>query len=79
MFCYLVTQLDDPCYSYLDFCMDHHPEKYSTAMTQCINEFTYASHCVSKNLTPGRMLENSFFIAQIIRWNNSFQNIYDML
>ena len=25
------------------------------------------------------MLQNSFLIAQIIRWNNSFQNMYDML
>ena len=47
--------------------------------TQCKIEFTYASHCVSKNLTPRRMLKTSFLIAQIIGWNNSFQNIYDML
>ena len=47
-------------------------------MTQCKIEFTYASHCVGKNLTPRRMLKNSFLIAQIIRWNNSFQNMYDM-
>ena len=48
-------------------------------MTQCKIEFTYASHCVSKNLTPRRMLKTSFLIAQISRWNNSFQNMYDML
>ena len=41
--------------------------------------FIYGSHCVSKNLTPGRMLKNSFLIAQIIHWNNSFQNMYDMI
>ena len=35
--------------------------------------------CVSKNLMPRRMLKNSFLIAQIIPWNNSFQNMYDML
>ena len=39
----------------------------------------HASHCVRKNLMPGRMLKNSFLIAQNIRWNNSFQNMYDML
>ena len=47
--------------------------------TQCKIEFTYASHSVSKNLTLRRMLKNSFLIAQIIRWNNSFQNMYDMI
>ena len=47
--------------------------------TQCKIEFTYASHCVSKNLTPRRMLKNSFLIAQIICLNNSFQNMYEML
>ena len=46
---------------------------------QCKIEFLYASHCVSKNLTPRRMLKTSFLIAQIIGWNNSFQNMYDML
>ena len=49
------------------------------SMTQCKIEFTYASHCVSKNLTPRRVLKTSFLIAQIIGWNNSFQNMYDML
>ena len=49
-------------------------------MTHCKIEFTYVSHCVSKNLTPRRMLKKtSFLIAQIIGWNNSFQNMYDML
>ena len=48
--------------------------------TQCKIEFTDASHCVSKNVTPRRMLKNCFFlIAQINRQNNSFQNMYDML
>ena len=32
-------------------------------MTQCKIEFTYASHCISKNLTPRRMLKNSFLIC----------------
>ena len=48
-------------------------------MTQCKIEFTYASHCASKNLTPRRMLKTSFLIAQIIGLNNSSQNMYDML
>ena len=43
--------------------------------TQCKIEFTYASHCVSKNLTPHRMLKTSFLIAQIIGWNNSSLNM----
>ena len=46
---------------------------------KCKIEFTYASHCVGKNLTPSRMLKKYFLIAQIVRWNNSFQNMYDML
>ena len=37
------------------------------------------SHCVSKNLTPRWMLKRSFLIATIKRWNNSFQDMYDML
>ena len=47
-------------------------------MTQCKIKFTYASNCVSKNLTPRRMLKISFLKAQIIGWNKSFQNIYEM-
>ena len=34
--------------------------------------------CVSKILTPCRMLKKSSLIAKINRWNNSFQNMYDM-
>ena len=48
-------------------------------MTHCKIEFTYVSHCVSKNLTPRRMLKKDLLIAKINRWNNSFQNMYDML
>ena len=48
-------------------------------MTHCKIEFTYAPHCVSKNLTPRRMLKTSFLTAQIIGWNNSFRNMFDML
>ena len=48
-------------------------------MTQCKIEFTYASHCISKNLTPRKMLKKDLSTAKINRWNNSFQNMYDML
>ena len=58
---------DWPCF-FLFFNLHEHK-------TQCKIEFTYASHSVSKNLTLRRMLKNSFLIAQIIRWNNSFQNM----
>ena len=34
---------------------------------------------VSKNHTPRRMLKKDLLIAKINRWNNSFQNMYDML
>ena len=47
--------------------------------TQCKIKFTYASHCISKNLTPRRMLKKSLLIAKINNWNNSFQNMYVML
>ena len=55
--------------------------RYKLPMTQCNNEFTYASHCISKNVTPCRMLKKCLIskIAKINRWNNSFQNMYDML
>ena len=45
---------------------------------QCKIELTYTSHCVSKNLTPRRMLKKCFLIAKINHWNNSFRNMYDM-
>ena len=35
--------------------------------------------CVSKILTPRRMLKKCLLKAKINRWNNSFQNMYDML
>ena len=35
-------------------------------MTQCKIEFAYASHCISKNLTPGRMLKKDLLIAKMI-------------
>ena len=47
--------------------------------TQCKIEFTYAPHCVSRNLTPHMILKKGSLIAQINRWNNNFQNMYYML
>ena len=46
--------------------------------TQCKIEFTYAFHCVSKNLRSRGMLKKGLLIAKINNWNNSFQNMYDM-
>ena len=63
----------------LSWCGTFGNSKLSIVMTRCKIEFTYASHCVSKNLTPRRMLKKCFLIAKIIRWNKSFQNMYDML
>ena len=40
--------------------VEQHP---TSPMTQCKIEFTYASHCVSKNLTPRRMLKKCFLDA----------------
>ena len=45
----------------------------------CKIKFTYASDCVSKNVTPRRMLKKCSLIAQINRQINSFQKMYDML
>ena len=55
--------------------------RYKLLMTQCNIEFTYASHCISKNVTPCRMLKKCLIskIAKINRWNNSFQNMYELL
>ena len=61
------------------FAVLHYEMWYQGLKTQCKIEFTYVSHCVSKNLIPCRMLKTSFLIAQIIGWKNSFQNMYDML
>ena len=44
-----------------------------------LNIYSYASHCVSKNLTPRRMLKKRFLAAKINRRNNSFQDMYDKL
>ena len=47
--------------------------------TWCQILYTMQLQCVSKILTPRRMLQKTSLIAKINRWNNSFQNMYDML
>ena len=48
-------------------------------MTWCQILCTMWLQCVSKILTPRRMLQKTSLIAKINLWNNSFQNMYDML
>ena len=56
-------------------------------MNSCINytnksvslSLHMAPTVYSKNLTPRMMLKNTSLIGKINRWNNSFQNMYDML
>ena len=47
--------------------------------TWCQILCTMRLQCVSKILTPRRMLQKTSLIAKINLWNNSFQNMYDML
>ena len=47
--------------------------------TRCQILCSMRLQCVSKILTPRRMLKKSSLIAKINRWNNSFQNKYNML
>ena len=47
--------------------------------TRCQILCSMRLRCVSKILTPCRMLKKTSLIAKINRWNNSFQNMYDML
>ena len=49
------------------------------SFSPCKIQLTFASDCVSKNVTPRRMLKNCFLIAQMNRQINSFQNISDVL
>ena len=42
-------------------------------MTQCKIEFTYASHCVSKNLTPCRMLKKCFWWLKLTAGTIAFR------
>ena len=72
---------------------DKHQQKHKDAICyrtqsqqQNINDTTRCQilcsmqlQCISKILTPCRMLKKSLVIAQINRWNNSLQNMYDML
>ena len=39
--------------------------KLCKIMTQCKIEFTYASHCDSKNLMPRRMLKKDLLISKL--------------
>ena len=48
-------------------------DKGRAGMTQCKIEFTYASHCVSKNMTPRRMLKKCFRISQMNRQIQMYQ------
>ena len=48
---------------------------FTIIMTQFKIGFTYASHCVSKNVTPRRMLKKCFLISQMNRQITSFQNM----
>ena len=46
-------------------------------MTQCKIRFTYQSHCVSKSVTPHRMLTKFFEIFQMNPEIISVPNMYD--
>ena len=58
--------------------LSHHDEKHRVK-TRCQILCSMRLQCVSKILTPCRMLKKSSLIAKINGWNNSFQNMYDML
>ena len=47
--------------------------------TRCQISGSMRFQCVTKILTPRRMLKKSSLIAKINCWNNNFQNMYDML
>ena len=55
----------------------HHKER--SHMTWCQILCSMRLQCVSKILTPRRMLQKTSLIAKINLWTNSFQNMYDML
>ena len=52
---------------------------YWPTKTWCQILCTMRLQCVSKILSPRRMLQKTSLIAKINLWNNSFQNMYDML
>ena len=57
-------------------------EAYKTLQvhrTRCQILCSMRLQCVSKILTPRWMLKKSLLVAKINPWNNSFQNMYDML
>ena len=47
-------------------------------LTRCQISCSMQLQCVSKILTPGKMLKKTSLIAKINRWNKSFRNMYDM-
>ena len=47
--------------------------------TWCQILCTMRLQCVSKILTPRKMLQKTCLIAKINLWTNSFHNMYDML
>ena len=51
---------------------------HSLHKTWCQILCTMRLQCVSKILTPRRMLQKTLLIAKINLWTNSFQNMYDM-
>ena len=48
-------------------------------LTRCQVLCSMRLQCVSKILTPRRMLKKTSLIAKINRWKNNFQNMYDMV
>ena len=63
--------------SFADFLVFNPPAAWKQNLIKtkmhCKINFTYESDCVSKNVTPRRMLKKSFLITQMNRQNNSFQ------
>ena len=49
--------------------------EYLNSETRCQILCSMRLQCVSKILTPCRMLKKSLLVAKINRWNNSFQNM----
>ena len=52
---------------------DNYNDKYDVVSDLMLNAVA------SKILTPRRMLQKTSLIAKVNLWNNSFQNMYDML
>ena len=71
----LLGSLPYSCVAAVDKALNSKPPTYED-MTRC--QILWLQ-CVSKILTPRKMLKKSSLIAKINRWNNSFQNMYDMV